>query len=252
MNRRTAARPAWACLVPAALSIAEAAAAPPFALDDGDVEEVGHVETDLGTLAAADGTGPNGDLLYLEGDLGVAPGIEADLVLPVAFTRPHGRRLQAGLGDLELQAKVRVVDQSASPVLPSIALDPMLSVPTRSAALGSGSGHAQTFLPVWLSRNFGPWTVFGGGEYTINPGAGQRDYLVAGVGLVRTLFGAWHVGGESYETSRTARDGPSMLSIDVDLICDVLHTVHPFVSIGRGVGVRPDRISVFAGVQIIG
>ena len=238
------------CLAPA-LGTAEATAAPPFVLDDGDVEAVGHVEVDVGPLATFDRGETSGSLPYLEADLGVVPGVEADVVAPLAFAASSEHGVTAGPGDLELEAKVRVLNQSPSSALPSIALDPTLLLPTGSASRDLGEGHLRLFLPVWLSKNVGRWTVFGGGGPTIGHGADGRDFLLIGVGVLRTMADGSHVGAEIYETTRSGRRDPSLLSADVDVVRDLSSHVHLFASVGRGVGsgASADQASVFAGVQ---
>jgi hypothetical protein len=40
---------------------------------------------------------------------------------------------------------------------------------------------AQYFLPVWLQKDFGKWTTYGGGGYWINPGAGNKNWWFSGI-----------------------------------------------------------------------
>jgi hypothetical protein len=51
----------------------------------------------------------------------------------------------------------------------------LLEVPTGSKSDGLGSGQMQAFLPLWLQKCVGDWTVYGGGGYGINPGAGNEN-----------------------------------------------------------------------------
>lgn len=238
-----------------ALATTRAGASPPYVLDDGDVEPVGHVEIDLGPLATTGSGGTSGDLTYLEADLGVRPGLETDLSGAAAFAQagpqPRAQRVHIGFGDLELQEKLRVVDQDQAPGWPSVALDPTLTVPTGSARRGLGTGHAQLLLPVWASRDFGPWILFGGGGWIVSPGAEERSHLLAGAGAAKQ-FGSWHLGGELYETTRAAADAPALLSADLDVVRDLSAAVHVFLSVGHGfgAGAGTDRLSGFAGVQL--
>ncbi len=251
MSVRTIRRVALLCLAPV-FGAAEAIASPPFVLDDGDVDDVGHLEIDVGSLATFGREATSGTLPYLEADLGVLSGVEADVVAPIAFAASPGHRVTAGPGDAELEAKVRVVNQSASAALPSIALDPTLLLPTGNAARDLGEGRPQLFLPVWLSKDLGRWTVFGGGGPTVGHGAGERDFLLFGAGVLRDVADNWHVGAEVYETTRSGRRDPSLLSTDLDVVIDLSAHVHLFASVGRGAGAgtAADQASVFAGVQV--
>jgi len=41
----------------------------------------------------------------------------------------------------------------------------------------------QAFLPVWMQKDVGDWTVYGGGGYWINPGAGQKNWWFTGLAV---------------------------------------------------------------------
>ena len=42
-------------------------------------------------------------------------------------------------------------------------------------------------LPIWVQKDSGEWSVFGGGGYAINPGVGNRDYWTGGVAATRQI-----------------------------------------------------------------
>ncbi len=105
MSVRAIRRVALLCLAPV-FGTAEAVASPPFVLDDGDTEDVGHLEIDVGSLATFGREATSGTMPYLEADLGVLRGVEANLVAPIAFAASPSRGLAAGPGDVELEAKV--------------------------------------------------------------------------------------------------------------------------------------------------
>ena len=50
-----------------------------------------------------------------------------------------------------------------------------------------GNGKTQVFVPVWIQKEFGKWTTYGGGGYWFNPGEGNRDYWFAGWEVQRKL-----------------------------------------------------------------
>ena len=255
MSGATIGRAAVLCLAPV-LGATEAIAAPPFVLDDGDTLDGGRIEIDAGALATFGRDETSGALPSLEADLGVRRGVEADIVAPLALAASRGGSASVGPGDVELAAKVRVAAQGPASVLPSIAVEPTLLLPTGSAARGLGAGRPQLFLPVWFSKDFGRWTVFGGGGPTVGLGAGQdgagRDFLLFGAGVLRQLPGGWQVGAELYETTRTGRRDPGLLSADLDVKRDLSAHVHVFaaVGLGAGSGTSMDQASVFAGVQV--
>ena len=54
-----------------------------------------------------------------------------------------------------------------------------------TASKGRGAGRVTALLPIWVQKDSGPWSVFGGGGYAINPGAGNRDYWTGGLAVSR-------------------------------------------------------------------
>ena len=68
-----------------------------------------------------------------------------------------------------------------------MAFYPAVLVPIGNQNLGFSSGHVQYFLPIWLQKDFGLWTVYGGGGYWINPGAGNKNYWFTGVAVWRKI-----------------------------------------------------------------
>ena len=86
---------------------------------------------------------------------------------------PMNRR--EGGGDLDIGAKYRFLGSAGEPQLAGTAVFPAVTVPT--GARGFGTGQASLFIPVWMEKDFGKWSTFGGGGYDVNPGVGQRNYV---------------------------------------------------------------------------
>jgi hypothetical protein len=84
-----------------------------------------------------------------------------------------------GYGDTELGAKYRLLHEGKW--LPEVGTFPLLEVPTGSHERNLGSGHLQTFLPLWLQKSIGPWTAYGAGGYRINPGTHNRNWWFSGL-----------------------------------------------------------------------
>ncbi len=82
----------------------------------------------------------------------------------------------------------------------SAAIFPRAILPTSSLA---SDGRVCVLLPVWLGKDFaGGTSLFGGGGYTVNPGAGNRDYWQAALALTHDLSETVSVGVEA------TRQGP--------------------------------------------
>ena len=79
---------------------------------------------------------------------------------------------------------------------------PRLFLPTANHAFGSG--RLGLLLPVWAEKDFGRWSVFGGGGYQINPGPDQRNFWVSGVAVQRSMTARLGLGVEVYHQTADA------------------------------------------------
>jgi hypothetical protein len=113
---------------------------------------------------------------------GAAPDLQLSLSLPAAYSHDtHGWRW--GAGDIKVSAKYRFFHDETAGV--SIATFPGATLPTGSGGLSAGKVTA--LLPIWVQKNAGPWSVFGGGGFAVNPGVGNRNYWTGGVAVTRTF-----------------------------------------------------------------
>jgi len=168
-------------------------AGPPFITDDPEPTETAHWEIYnyvQGVKAGGVFAGSGGfDINY-----GGFEDVQLTAVVPGNFET--GSQARAGLGDIELATKYRFLHQQDDSLVPDLAIFPRLFVPTANRHFGSG--RLALFLPVWAQKDFGQWSLFGGGGYDINPGPGQRNYWQGGVALSRALTDRFSLGMEVY------------------------------------------------------
>lgn len=197
-----------ACL---ALALASGAVAgPPFVTDDPIPTDLGHWEIyNFASLARADGA--TGGQAGLDLNYGGFKDVQLTAVLPLGYNADDGGR--AGASNIELAAKFRVLHQKDDALTPDVAIFPRVFTPTGGRRFGTR--HAQLLLPVWLGKDFGPWSVFGGGGYEINPGAGNRSFWLSGVGVTRTLTKRLSLGAEVYHHTPDADDGFAFTGVNL-------------------------------------
>lgn len=185
----------------AALLLPSAAlAGPPFLTDDPEPTETGHWEI-YAPLLEAEGSGDAFEgSLGAEINYGAAPNVQVTLGLPVSYAHDAGG-WRWGAGDLKLSVKYRFYHDEDSGV--QVAFFPGATLPT--ASNGMGTGKVTGLLPVWAQKDFGRWSLFGGGGYAINPGAGNRDYWTGGVALARRFGDRLLIG---VEIDRQGADAP--------------------------------------------
>lgn len=175
-------RKLWLIAAAALVAPTSAWAGPPFLTDDPEPTETGHWEIygpQIDTAGkGADYAGSAG----VEINYGIAPDVQLTLGLPVAFAHDaHG--MQWGAGDAEISVKYRFFHDEDAGI--QIAAFPGLTLPT--ASNGMGNGKVTALLPVWIQKDSGPWSVFGGGGYAINPGEGNRNYWTGGIAVSRQV-----------------------------------------------------------------
>ena len=181
-------------LAPALAVLPQAAwAGPPFLTDDPAPTDTGHWEIYNFVAGTREGGETSADF-GLDLNFGPVEDVQATLVVPLS--REPG--LPVALGDVELAAKLRVLRQDHGVPL-SLTLFPRLVLPT-----GRDSHRLRMLLPVWAGRDFGKWSLFGGGGYTLNPGPGQRDFWQGGAVLARAIRPGWQLGLELFSQGAEA------------------------------------------------
>ena len=205
------------------LTAAPAWAGPPYDTDDPDPTDFRHWEIYNFVGGARVGGAFEGtagfDLNY-----GPVPGVQLTATLPLDFTRGPGAR--TAIGDVELGVKYRFFHNEKAGV--SIAAFPRVILPTARG----GSGKAGVLLPVWASKEFGRWALFGGGGYAINPGLGNRNYWQTGIALTREVNDRLSIGVEATHHGPDALDARPTTTLGVGAIYRLKGPLSLLVSAG--------------------
>ncbi len=188
-----------------------ATAGPPFVTDDPEPTDTGHWEiyNFVTTTHAAGATlGQGGfDINY-----GGARNLQLSATIPVDYQSG----LAPAVGDIELAAKYRFVRQAPGTWLPDISFFPRVFTPT--APRRFGPRVASLFLPVWAQKDFGEWSLFGGGGYQINPGADGRNAWLTGLAITRAVGKRLTLGVEAYHQTPVTRDDRPFTGLNLGVI----------------------------------
>jgi hypothetical protein len=188
----------------AALALAGAAApalaGPPYLTDDPIPTDTGHWELYAFTAGEGHGSTLDGDAGF---DLNYGPveGVQLTATLPLSFSHAPVEGWKSGTGDVELGVKYRFFHDEKNKV--SAAIFPRAILPTAAHSPGE---RTRFLMPLWVGKDFaGGTSLFGGGGYTVNPGAGNRDFWEAGIAATHDLSKTVSVGAE------IMRQGPDTL-----------------------------------------
>jgi hypothetical protein len=188
-----------------------ARAGPPFVTDDPQPTDLGHWEIYnfvSGVAIQAGGSGQAG----LDINYGGAKDLQLTAVIPL--NAQSGAAV--GLGDIQLAAKYRFLHQTADGWVPDVSVFPRLFTPT--AARQFGPQRLSLLVPIWAEKDLGPWSVFGGGGYDINPGPDNRNFWQGGLALTRAVSNRLTLGGEIYAQTAADRDSKPFTGLNAGVL----------------------------------
>jgi hypothetical protein len=231
-----------------------ALAGPPYLSDDPEPVDYRHWEIysfSQGThmRGETNGVAPSFDINY-----GVLPNVQLHIQPGTAFHRADGVPPMWGPGDTEFGVKYRFIEQDKTGWVPSVAVYPLLEAPTGDHMRALGAGRTRAFLPLWVQKEFGDWTTFGGGGYWINPGPGNRNYWFMGWALQRKVTDKVAVGVEVFHQTPDKIRGMQSTGFNVGGIYDVSDHYHFLFSVGKGFQhAKPtNEFSWYVGFQVTG
>ncbi len=187
-----------------------AQAGPPFQTDDPTPVDLGHYEfyvfgTVDGTPVELDATGP-----AFEFNWGAIPNVQLHAILPFGTVQPSNSPVYApdsgqgpsafGLTDMELGVKYGFIKQTKH--RPQIGSFTMFEIPTGNFSRGLGVGKVWYKLPIWVEKEFGPWSLVGGLGYTVVPQDGYQNFLYGGFLVKREINKKLELSAEVFSHAR--------------------------------------------------
>ena len=231
-----------------------ALAGPPYFTDDPEPVDYQHFELyefSQGTHVKGEtnGVAPSCDCNY-----GILPNVQLHIQTGMALHRADGVPLLWGPGDTEFGVKYRFIEQDKKSWVPSVAFYPLLEAPTGDAARALGAGRTRAFLPLWVQKDVGDWTTFGGGGYWINPGPGNKNHWFVGWVLQRKITDKLALGVELFHQTPSEIGGMQSTGFNVGGIYDLTDHYHFLFSFGKGLqhAKETNEFSWYVGLQVTG
>jgi hypothetical protein len=193
-----------------------ALAGPPFTTDDPEPTPYRNFEIYIASDYARSADGVEVTIPHFEFNYGLLPNVQVNFTLPLAGAKQPPGAMLFGYGDTEFGVKVRMIRETDH--FPQISFAPTIVLPTGDANRNLGAGHTQTLLPLWAEKGFGKYTVFGGGGLWQNPGLGNKNYVIGGVGVLRDMSHGWTLGTEIFGQSTDTVGGTSSVGYNFGAI----------------------------------
>jgi hypothetical protein len=178
-------------------------AGPPFVTDDPEPTETHQFENYLyvqGAHAVGSFADPGAGI---EINYGAFANTQLSWALPLNANPTPG-----GMGNVWAPfgggIKYRFIQEDTTGWRPQVAIFPQIFIPIGSA---SRSSSTTELLPIWMQKSYGPWTTFGGGGYTRNPGTNNSNFAVYGWAVQRQINPRLALGVELFgQTHDTVED----------------------------------------------
>jgi hypothetical protein len=205
-------------------------AGPPSQTDDPEPTDFRHYEI---YFFAAGTQVRNGDSAAagIDFNYGATPDLQLTAVFPLE--REHERDVGAstGLGNIELAAKYRFMHQAEDGW--DVAVFPRAFLPSGSSSVGAD--HFSLLVPVWLQKDFGSWSTFGGGGCVLNHGGGEaRNFCVSGWALTRQIQEKLQIGAELVHSTADTRGGHASTGVGAGVRYDLTDHYHLMAYAGPG------------------
>ena len=218
---------------------------PPFETDDPGVFPQGTGEAYLFSAGGFSADGSSLDAAPgVELNYSVLPDTFVHVVVSLAYNNPSLGGSAYGLGDIELGFKWRFLRQDRDGI--DVATFPLVELPTGSAQRGLGSQKASFFLPLWLEKDWGPWTIYGGGGRWFLNDPGQRNSWFTGILVQRQITSGLYLGGEVFHQTPQAVDGSASTGFNLGGGCSLGGPWQVLFSAGRNItNVVDNRFSFY-------
>lgn len=202
-------------------------AGPPYLSDDAEPTDYRHYE--IYAFANGDvGDNGSGGEAGIDFNYGATPDLQLTAVLPAAYAQPDAAPAAVNLGNIELAGKYRFLHQDDIGV--DVAVFPRVFLPAGSAKVGER--HVSFLLPIWVQKDWGKLSGFGGGGCVLNRGRDSRNFCLVGWAMTYQLLPKLQVGGELFHQTADAVSGRASTVVGAGVKYDLSDNYHLLGYIG--------------------
>lgn len=153
----------------------------PLSTEDAETVGQGVMQVELGLDHASEESGAREMALTPVFTYGLIDRLDVALGVPLLSLEPSDGKRQAGIGDIEIHGKYRVLNEG--PIWPAFAILGTLKFATGSERRGLGSGATDAGIKLIGTRVFGPITAHLNLGYTFVGASGQDDVFSWGAAV---------------------------------------------------------------------
>lgn len=211
-----------------AAGIASAMAGPPYQSDDPEPTDFGHFEIysfDKGTFGRSGSSSASG----LDFNYGAAPDLQLTATVPFGYDAPSKGPSDFGPGNVELAAKYRFLHQDAFGL--DVSVFPRIFLPSPSLA---GDPNASMLLPVWIQKDWGATSAFGGGGCQFSLRDAARNFCLYGATVTRQVLKNLQLGVEVFRQTSDGSGAPPSTTLGVGARYDLDDHYHLLGYVARG------------------
>jgi Putative MetA-pathway of phenol degradation len=220
----------WVCSTLLLEIMSPAMAGPPYLSDDPEPTDYKHFEIYAFSNGTAMRDGINGEA-GIDFNYGAAPNLQLTAVLPAGYSFPATGPSVSSLGNIELAAKYRFLTQESAGL--DVAFFPRVLLPSASSVIGER--HTSLFLPIWLQKDWGQWSAFGGGGCEINRGGDSQNFCQMGMVITRQITPKLQLGMEVFHQTPDTLGGEATTSIGIGVRYDLDEHLHLLGYLNRGI-----------------
>ena len=210
----------------------DAFAGPPYVTDDPFPTEYKHFEIFLASEYSRNVNGKGGTLPHLEVNYGPAPDVQIGFTIPYTWNQDNGASRESGLGDIEVSGKYQFIHETKT--VPAVAFFPSYKSHTGDDNRGLGTGVDSYFLPIWIGKNWGDWTSFGGAGYTITDAPDTKNTWFFAWALQKKVSETLSLGTEVFHETEGASGEGDSTGFNIAVLYDFSEHHHIVFSAGKG------------------
>ncbi len=220
-------------------------AGPPFNTDDPVPVDFRHWEYYIASSYQFGRYDDNATLPHIEVNYGAIPNVQIHLLTGMGYAKEDANH-QYGFMIAELGFKYRFINDDTGF---QVGIFPLIELPTSSKESLVGNNNLQTFLPVWIQKNWGKFTSYSGAGYWINPGENKKNSIFAGWQCQYDFSKTISLGGEVYYQSPDTKDASNDYAFKVGGFVNINEENHILFSIGHSFK-NTDIVSGYLGYQL--